>query len=107
MVYLYAYKKGEQPDVRQSILYKGSLQEIHVDSITVHLNDGQQNPDIINGELFAIEHASSDIGGTAGIRSLYTFITSDEDQRQLLLGQRAPRIDKTLKLSKSYHPDYP
>ena len=106
MVYLYAYKKGEQPDVRQSILYKGSLQEIHVDSITVHLNDGQQNPDIINGELFAIEHASSDIGGTAGIRSLYTFITSDEDQRQLLLGQRAPRIDKTLKLSKSYHPDY-
>ena len=106
MIYLYAYKKDEAPDVRQSILFKGSLQEIHGDSITVHLNDGQQNPDLISGDYFAIEHAGSDIGGTSAIRSLYTFITSNEERRQLLLGQRAPRIDKSLTLSRSYHPDY-
>ena len=106
MIYLYAYKKNEAPDVRQSILFKGSLQEIHGDSLIVHLNDGQQNPDLIIGESFAIEHAGSDIGGTSAIRSLYTFITSNEERRQLLLGQRAPRIDKSLTLSRSYHPDY-
>ena len=106
MIYLYAYKKNEAPDVRQSILFKGSLQEIHGDSITVHLNDGQQNPDLISGDYFAIEHAGSDIGGTSAIRSLYTFITSNEERRQLLLGQRTPRIDKSLTLSRSYHPDY-
>ena len=106
MIYLYAYKKNEAPDVRQSILFKGSLQEIHGDSLIVHLNDGQQNPDLISGECFAIEHAGSDIGGTSAIRSLYTFITSNEERRQLLLGQRAPRIDKSLTLSRSYHPDY-
>ena len=106
MIYLYAYKKNEAPDVRQSILFKGTLQEIHGDSITVHLNDGQQNPDLISGDYFAIEHAGSDIGGTSAIRSLYTFITSNEERRQLLLGQRAPRIDKSLTLSCSYHPDY-
>ena len=106
MIYLYAYKTNETPDARHSILFKGSLQEIHVDRLIVHLNDGQQNPSLINGELFAIEHAGSDIGGTAAIRSLYTFITSDEDRRRLLLGQRAPRADKTLRLSQSYHPDY-
>ena len=106
MIYLYAYKKNEVPDVRQSILFKGSLQEIHGDSLIVHLNDGQQNPDLISGECFAIEHAGSDIGGTSAIRSLYTFITSNEERRQLLLGQRAPRIDKSLTLSRSYHPDY-
>ena len=106
MIYLYAYKKDEAPDVRQSILFKGTLQEIHGDSITVHLNDGQQNPDLISGDYFAIEHAGSDIGGTSAIRSLYTFITSNEERRQLLLGQRAPRIDKSLTLSRSYHPDY-
>lgn len=106
MIYLYAYKKNEAPDVRQSILFKGSLQEIHGDSITVHLNDGQQNPDLISGDYFAIEHAGSDIGGTSAIRSLYTFITSNEERRQLLLGQRVPCIDKSLTLSHSYHPDY-
>ena len=106
MIYLYAYKKNEAPDVRQSILFKGTLQEIHGDSITVHLNDGQQNPDLISGDYFAIEHAGSDIGGTSAIRSLYTFITSNEEHRQLLLGQRTPRIDKSLTLSRSYHPDY-
>ena len=106
MIYLYAYKKNEAPDVRQSILFKGSLQEIHGDSITVHLNDGQQNPDLISGDYFAIEHAGSDIGGTSTIRSLYTFITSNEERRQLLLGQRVPCVDKSLTLSRSYHPDY-
>ena len=106
MIYLYSYKKNEAPDVRQSILFKGSLQEIHGDSITVPLNDGQQNPDLISGDYFAIEHAGSDIGGTSAIRSLYTFITSNEERRQLLLGQRTPRINKSLTLSRSYHPDY-
>lgn len=106
MVYLYAYKKNEEPDVRKSILFKGSLQEIHTSSIVVHLNDGQQNPNLIAGEYFALEHAGSDIGGTSAIRSLYTFITSDVERRQLLLGQRAPRADKSLVLSRSYHPDY-
>ena len=106
MIYLYAYKKNEAPDVRKSILFKGSLQEIHGDRLVVHLNDGQQNSDLISGDYFAIEHAGSDIGGTSAIRSLYTFITSNEERRQLLLGQRAPRSDKSLTLSRSYHPDY-
>ena len=106
MIYLYAYKKNEAPDVRMSILFKGSLQEIHGGRLVVHLNDGQQNPDLISGDYFAIEHAGSDIGGTSAIRSLYTFITSNEERRQLLLGQRTPRIDKSLTLSRSYHPDY-
>ena len=106
MIYLYAYKKNEAPDVRMSILFKGSLQEIHSNSIVVHLNDGQQNPDLISGDYFAIEHAGSNIGGTSAIRSLYTFITSNKERRQLLLGQRVPCVDKSLTLSHSYHPDY-
>ena len=106
MIYLYAYKKNEAPDVRMSILFKGSLQEIHGNRLVVHLNDGQQNPNLISGDYFAIEHAGSDIGGTSAIRSLYTFITSNEERRQLLLGQRVPCVDKSLTLSRSYHPDY-
>ncbi len=44
MVYLYRYE-GE-PDVRKSILYKGTLQDIRNGEVTILLNDGQQNPDI-------------------------------------------------------------
>jgi DNA replication ATP-dependent helicase Dna2 len=51
----------------------------------VHLNDGQQNPDIFVTErlkkdnvptsFWAIKHGGSDIGYTSAIRSLHTFIT--------------------------------
>lgn len=106
MVYLYAYRKGEIPDVRTSILFKGSLQKIQTHSIVVHLNDGQQNPNIISGECFAIEHSSSDIGSSAALQGLHTLITAQQDRKDLLLGQRSPQRDTSLKLSKSYNTTY-
>ena len=44
-VYLYEYQ--DEPDVRRSILFKGSLKEISTTSLTVALTDGQQNPNIL------------------------------------------------------------
>lgn len=106
MVFLYAYRRGNEPDVRQSILFKGVLTDIHTDEITIHLNDGQQNKDIISGDFFAIEHASSDIMGTTALHSLYSFITSSERRKALLLGQCEPLADLTKQLTRSYHPTY-
>ena len=118
MVYLYAYPEGTEPDVRKSILFKGTLQHIQSDAVTVILSDGQQNPDIFSSSLlrpssfilppsshYAIEHASSDMSGSA-IRSLHTFISAPQECRDLLLGQRKPQTDATRTLSHSYHPDY-
>lgn len=106
MVYLYAYPRGKEPDVRKSILFKGVITEIRLDEVTVKLNDGQQNKDIIKGDFFAIEHASSDVMANTALRSLYTFITSSKQRRDLLLGRCAPRVDLTKKLSRSYHSTY-
>lgn len=107
MVYLYAYgEKGEkrkEPDIRHALLFKGILQEIHSDRLTVHLTDGQQNPDVIEGDRFAIEHAGSD-SASASIRSLHEFIAADKRKRDLLLGQREPGKDTSLQLSRSYDP---
>lgn len=111
MVYLYAYPEGTEPDVRKSILFKGTLQHIQSDTVTVILADGQQNPDIFSSTLlrpssqYAIEHASSDMSGSA-IRSLHTFISAPQECRDLLLGQREPQTNTTRTLSHSYHPDY-
>ncbi len=121
MVYLYAYPPHEEPDVRKALLFKGLLAEIHTDCVVVKLSDGQQNPDIFSRLpyatllsspdpsarpeqhfLWCLEHAGSDVGGTATLRSLYDFVTSTPERKALLLGQRAPQADETIQLRRSY-----
>ena len=107
MIYLYNYQKGEEPDVRKNILYQGAIAELSTKQITVHLNDGQQNESLFNDHLpYAIEHASSDIGGNSAISGLHHFISSIPDRKALLLGQRPPTCDKNKQLTRNYHPNY-
>lgn len=112
MVYVYEYPADQQPDITHAILYKGMVADIMPDSITIHLNDGQQNGDVFTNnpsptpKEYAIEHSSSDVGMGTSVNSLYTFITAPKGYRDLLLGQRAPRSNKDVRLSRSYHPDY-
>lgn len=106
MIYLYAYREGESPDVRKSILYKGAMADIHTDHITVHLNDGQQNAAIFGDEVYAVEHGGSDMGTSSSVRGLHEFITSSDERKGLLLSQRAPRCDKSIGLSRNYNPNY-
>ncbi len=110
-VYLYKYRMTDEPDVRKSILYKGSVTEIKTSEITVLLSDGQQNPNILkagdDSDIFryAVEHAASG-GSTFAIRGLQEFVTAPEDRKSLLLGRRAPRRDDTLSLTRSYNRGY-
>ena len=118
MVYLYAYLKGKEPDARNSILFKGVLQHILTDEVTVVLSEGQQNPEIFGRLLtkddslltpddicYAIEHTSSELSGSA-IRSLHTFISAPKERKDLLLAQRVPQTDPSRTLSHAYHPHY-
>ena len=107
MVYLYRYER--EPDVRRSILYRGTLTEIDTDRLVVQLANGQQNANIFpvdDGQRWAVEHGDSDTATTSAIRGLYQLMTCDQQRRDLLLGQRVPEADSTLSLSRSYHPDY-
>ena len=122
MVFLYSYPANEEPDVRKALLFKGGIAAMSSSSITIKLIDGQQNADIFNqlpynvtgGEnvsmaraggkkVWCIEHASSDVGGSASIRALYTFVTSTESRKQLLLSQREPKANTEVTLSRSYN----
>uniref|UniRef100_A0AB33JAS6 AAA domain-containing protein n=1 Tax=Prevotella sp. GTC17259 TaxID=3236795 RepID=A0AB33JAS6_9BACT len=110
MIYLYAYREGDVPDVRKALLFKGALVDITSSRLVVHLNDGQQNPHILSpeaadGVCYAIEHGGH-LGASSSIRSLHQFITAPQSRRDLLLGQCTPRIDRSVTLSQSYHPDY-
>ena len=107
MVYLYAYR--QQPDVRQSVLYKGTLQDVAPTRLTVKLNDGQQNATAFasgGDRHWALEHSGSDVGATSAVKSLYQLVTAPSRRKALLLGQRPPKADESRRLTRSYHPYY-
>lgn len=104
MVCLYAYK--DQPDICASILYKGVIERLTDHEVTVRLNDGQQNADVFADTTYAIEPSSSDRSTTSAIRSLHAFCAASPERRALLMGEREPRCDTSLRLSRSYHPFY-
>ena len=101
-VCVYAYE-GE-PNVCAAILYKGVIEQLTDHEVIVRLNDGQQNPEVFADTTYAIEPSFSDRGTTASIRSLQAFCMASPERRALLVGEQAPRCDKSLQLSRSYHP---
>ena len=106
MVYLYQYT--DTPDVRKSILYKGSIEDFRDGQVIILLNDGQQTPDFfcVSDRLWAVEHGGSDVGTNSNIRGLHQFILASQRKKDLLLGQRAPKADTSLTLSRAYNPHY-
>ena len=104
MVFLYTYR--DTPDLRHSLLHKATIEDIDNDRVVLRLSNPQRNPEIFSGRRFAIEHAAGDVGTTSHLRSLHTLITSPQSRRDLLLGQRPPLTDTSIRLSRSYHPHY-
>ena len=103
---IYLYRYDGEPDVRSSILFKGVVERLTEQTVTVRLNDGQQNPHVFTDGTYAIEHGASDIMTTASIRSLHAFCTASQERRDLLLGRRTPRSHADRQLSRTYHPHY-
>ena len=101
MVYLFRYE--DEPDIHSNILYKGVIDRLTDREITIRLNDPQHH---FSEGTYAIEHATSDVGNTSAIRSLMAFCRASKSRRDLLSGQRTPRCDESLELSRSYHPAY-
>ena len=103
-IYLYAYT--DTPNPTGAILFKGSIVAMSQHSITVHLNDGQQNEHILADSTYAVEHSGSDNTFTANLRSLSELIHAPSDRRQLLLSQREPTADTSRRLTRPYSPTY-
>lgn len=105
MVYVYKYIAGEEPDICRSMLYRGTMKEIHSRRVTVALTGDQR---IVGGTggLFAVEHGVADATSSAAVRGLHRFITSPVKMRRLLLALRAPESDDTLTLTRSYDTCY-
>lgn len=104
---IYLYRKDGDPDLCHHILYKGVIERLDDDGVTVWLvNSRQSKPVTFSAADYDFEHATSETAATTALRSLAAFCRTSQDKRDLLLGQRIPRQDTSQTLSRCYHPAY-
>ena len=115
---IYLYKKDDDSDPSHHILYKGVIERIDDEALTIWpsnsinatLHSDQRSekdaPETFSKETYAIEPATTDATATAALRSIMAFCTAPTDKRDLLLGRREPRCAQSQQLSSSYHPAY-
>lgn len=119
MVYLYSYDEDKEPDVRRSILYKGTVTDIRAEEITVVLSNGQKSKEILKPQdadgrsrgndravFYAVEHAGSDATANNAMSMMHALITAPEERRDLLFGRREPQKNQQATLTHSYNPSY-
>lgn len=105
VVLLYSYDPNEQPDARKHILYRGSIQDITPQGITVRLRNAQTDAKVLAGEahrLWAVEHDFVESTHTALYQGIHSFLSAPQERRDLLLLQRRPEVDGTRTLRGSY-----
>lgn len=109
-VYLYQYT--DIPDVRKAFLHKASIIRMTSEDIVlsvknpIHIDKATNGEKGVQGDYWAIEHSSANSSTAASLRSLSLFLKAEPERQELLLGQRAPKADTSLKLCQHYSDDY-
>ena len=101
IVLLYSYHEGQEPDVRSAIVSRAYILEISTSHILLQLRATQRNALFFRqeaGRLWAVEHDSTESSFTALYRSVFSLLTATPERRQLLLAQREPRVDTSVRL---------
>lgn len=98
-VILYRYPAGSEPDIRHQLLMRGRLQTMTPTTLTVQLNHGQRNRQVLlpveqgQPQRFALEHDHVESSAESLYRSLYTLLLTTSQRRSLILDQRPPVYD--------------
>ena len=93
------YQRNKATDnVTNQRVFKGNICELTPTTLTVRLRASQKNEKILPAESrYAVEHDTMDVGFRNMFLGLHSFLTGNPDRRNLLLGQRKPKVDS------SYH----
>lgn len=105
IVILYPYEAGHEPDARQTMVFRASIEQIGAEHITLSLRAAQSDASVFwhQGERqWAIEHDFFESSFNALYRGMHAFLSAPQERRDLLLFQRAPRCDKSLRLKGEY-----
>lgn len=105
IVVVYPYEEGTTPDLRTQIVFRATIEEIGSDVVRLRLRAPQTNRRVFDekeGCLWAFEHDFMDSSFSSLYRGIHSFLKAPKDRRDLLLLQRQPKADKSLKLRGDY-----
>lgn len=102
---LYAYPADKTPDARKTPVLRCSVQTLTAERVVLKLRAPQKNEHLFvrpENYLWAIEHDFVESSFTALYRAMYAFLMATADRRSLLLNQRAPKVNRALRLNGDY-----
>ncbi|MGM9694930.1 MAG: DEAD/DEAH box helicase [Alloprevotella sp.] len=105
IVLLYAYPKEAEPDVRRTVAYRGSLEEITDRHLLIRLRAPQTDPRIFHPDdkmRWAVEPDLMDSSFAPLYRGVWSFLSAPQSRRDLCLLKRAPETDTARRLNGDY-----
>ena len=105
IVILYPYNPGEEPDVRTTMVFRCTIEDLRIDTIQLALRAAQSDGRVFKreaGKLWAIEHDFLDSSYSSLYRGMHAFLSAPQERRDLLLFQREPEHDPSLALKGDY-----
>ncbi len=105
IVILYPYDEGKEPDVRRSMVFRCSIEDIGLEQITLSLRAAQSDGHVFlrsANKKWAIEHDFFDSSFASLYRGMHAFLSAPKERRDLILLQRKPEVDENIQLRGDY-----
>lgn len=96
VVVLYRYNKSNVPDLRNSIVHRGTITSISTEEVTIKLRNRQTNKNIFLNDTesaWSIEHDFIDSSFGAIYRSLFSFLSTTRKRSNIILGIDCTEFD--------------
>ena len=96
IVVFYPYERGKEPDLRRTMVFRGTIEHITADDITLVLRAKQSDARVFLRSSdcpWAIEHDFMESSYGALYRGMHAFLSAPKSTRDLLLLQREPETD--------------
>ena len=102
-IVLFYERNGEKDNVTNRQVFRGNIEYISDTELVIKLRYKQRNKQVFSLQSrYALEHDFMDGSYNTLYKGLYAFLTAPSDRRDLLLGQRPPRIDHSRTLNGRY-----
>jgi len=105
IVVLYPYKEGEEPDVRRTMVFRCTIEDITTEQLTLSLRSTQVSPMVFwykGACRWAVEHDFFESSFGSLYRGLHAFLSAPKERRDMLLLQRTPGYDEQIRLKGDY-----
>ena len=102
IVVLYPYVPGHEPDICAQMVYRGTIDHITAEDISIRLRGKNIPQSETDGKaMWALEHDLLDTSSTL-CHAMHQLLLAPVRRRELILGLRMPEVDTTLSLRGEY-----